>query len=97
MSQAMIQDWTESQVLLKNEGAVLPLSQGFNQMADSLTRAITGLDREKSLLATVVDALDDYLYTEDRAGQGPGETRLSAQAASAGVTASSAAATSAPR
>ncbi len=45
------------------------LSRGFNEMADSLTQAITGLDREKSLLATVVDALDDYLYTEDEAGR----------------------------
>ena len=45
------------------------LSRGFNEMADSLTRAITGLDREKSLLATVVDALDDFLYTQDRAGR----------------------------
>ena len=38
-------------------------------MADSLTIAITGLDREKNLLGTVVDALDDYLYTEDETGR----------------------------
>ena len=51
------------------EDEIGALSQGFNEMADSLTKAITGLDREKSLLVTVVDALDDYLYTEDHAGR----------------------------
>jgi two-component system sensor histidine kinase VicK len=54
---------------VRGEDEIGTLSQRFNEMADSMTRAITGLDREKSLLSTVVDALDDYLYTEDRAGR----------------------------
>lgn len=54
---------------VQGEDEIGALSQGFNEMADSLTIAITGLDREKNLLGTVVDALDDYLYTEDETGR----------------------------